>query len=63
VRGPNRTTLDVDLRYNYWGTTDAEQVRSWIEDPSGTVRFEPILQGPVSAAPQSFGGLKNRFRN
>ena len=63
VRGSVRTTLDIDLRYNYWGTTDVELVRSWIDDPGGSLRFEPILQGPVSAEPQSFGGFKSRFRN
>jgi len=63
VFNPNSNPLTIDLRYNYWGTTDVEQVRAWIDDAGDSVVFEPILQGPVSAAPQSFGGLKNRFRN
>ena len=63
VRGPGHTGVTVDLRENFWGTTDVEQVRAWIDNDLGVIQFEPILLGPVSAEPQSFGGLKSRFRS
>lgn len=61
VRGASNPSPVIDLRENYWGTTDVEQVRSWIIDPSGTVQFEPILLGPVSDDSRSMSSLKSRF--
>jgi hypothetical protein len=64
VLGPSANNNEVtDLRENWWGTNDVEQVRAWIDNPNGLVLFEPILADPVSDATTSFGGLKSRFRH
>jgi hypothetical protein len=51
----------VDLRYNWWGTTDLDTIVSWIDDPNGAVLYEPILETPVAMAVQSLSQLKARF--
>jgi len=51
-----------------WGTTDAEQIATWIIDVNDDaeriheVLFEPYAEDPVSEKPSSIGGLKSRFR-
>jgi len=59
----------IDLRGNWWGTTDAEQIATWIIDVNDDaeriheVLFEPYAENPVSEKPSSMGGLKSRFRS
>lgn len=57
-----------DLSGNYWGTTDADVIRTSIWDASDTsetnciVGFEPFAGGPVPTEPTSWGDLKASFR-
>ena len=52
----------LDVRENWWGTSDPAIVESWIIDEDGTVLWEPILTEPVPTKSQSVGGLKGRYR-
>lgn len=52
----------VDLRENWWGTTEVDSVASWIEDQHGAVLYEPILSSPpVATKRRSVGSLKELF--
>jgi hypothetical protein len=51
----------VDLRYNWWGTTDLNTIASWIDDPNGAVLYEPILDKPVATTSESMSSFKARF--
>jgi hypothetical protein len=51
----------LDLRSNWWGTTDLDQIRTWIDELNPTTLYEPILQSPVAAQSDSFGGFKALF--
>ena len=51
----------VDLRFNWWGTTELDTIGSWIQDVHGAVLYNPILDGPVPTRVESLGGLKARF--
>lgn len=53
----------VDLRQNWWGTTEVDSVASWIEDQNGAVLFEPILTERVSTQQRSIGSVKSLFGN
>jgi len=52
----------VDLRANWWGTTEIDSVASWIEDLGAAVLYEPILSAPVGAEQRSIGSVKDLFR-
>ena len=52
----------VDVRENWWGTTDINQIYEWVDDRGNNVLIEPILLEPVSAKEESVGGFKARFR-
>lgn len=65
--------VQIDLRNNWWGTTDVDSLRAWIVDGNdlhdppafinlSEVLFEPFELNPVSASAQSVGRLKSRFR-
>lgn len=62
--------IDLNFENNYWGTTDAEEIRARIvdgEDWPGNpafnifVDFEPFLLDPVKGAAQTMGSFKVRF--
>ncbi|RKZ13655.1 hypothetical protein DRQ53_12995 [bacterium] len=70
-------STQIDLRYNFWGSTDSAEIASWIDDgaddgpgdcelfsycPRDTVDFWPVLDRSVPVKPESLGGLKGRFR-
>jgi len=58
VSAPNEY---LDLRENWWGTSDASQIASWIDDQYGTVTWQPIQLGPVPTESTSIGELKASF--
>ena len=57
----------VDLRNNWWGTTEIAQISAWIQDGSddpdrgSQVLFEPILQQSVATPARSLSELKSLF--
>lgn len=59
--GPNIPNRPVDVRNNWWGTTDLALIESWIKDDNGEVLYLPILEAPVSATAESIGSFKSRF--
>lgn len=68
LNGSTINTL-VDLRGNYWGTTEEDSISAWIRDmhdePSedGEVLFRPFESEPVPTDKKSLGGLKAMFRD
>jgi len=58
----------IDLRGNYWGTQDPDEIESWIhdaqDDPSlaPTVLWEPYRTESVPTEEETVGGLKSLFR-
>ena len=66
------TTVDIDLRNNYWGTTDPDSIAAWIIDSNdnhnppldpnyGTVLFEPFRDRAIPTHNRSLGELKALF--
>jgi len=61
-------TLYLDLRDNYWGTTDRDQIAEWILDGHDIdgletyVLFEPFADQPTPNEDLSWGELKRRYR-
>lgn len=59
---------DCDLRNNFWGTDDADELSEWImdaEDDPGLharVLFEPFSSVPLPTEKKSMGFLKSMFR-
>ncbi len=59
---------DCDLRNNFWGTDDADELSEWIwdaEDDPGLharVLFDPFSSVPLSTEKKSMGLLKSMFR-
>jgi hypothetical protein len=60
----------IDLTNNYWGTTDAAEIASWIYDQNddpvnikGTVLFEPFSDIPLPVEKKSLGSFKAMFRD
>jgi len=51
----------IDLRHNWWGTSDPAQIEAWINDSYGTVLWDPFNDMPVPAQGSSVGQLKGRF--
>jgi hypothetical protein len=60
--------VEHDFTGNYWGTTDPDEVASWIldqtDDPSNysIVNYLPIAGGPVPTEQSTFGSFKALFR-
>lgn len=58
----------VNLGNNYWGTTDIEEIQTWIFDGHDSDRvnlyitFLPLADGPVSTEATTLDGLKAMFR-
>ncbi|MDD5718184.1 MAG: right-handed parallel beta-helix repeat-containing protein [Candidatus Krumholzibacteria bacterium] len=58
----------VDLRNNYWGTTDPEEISRWIYDGYDNpnvwiyVLFEPMADSPVRTEARSWSEVKGLFR-
>ena len=67
-RQPGYGEVVHDLRNNFWGTTDGDEIRSLIldgvDDPDNvsTVLFDPFVGGPVSTEKTTLGGLKAFYR-
>ena len=67
-RYPSFGEVTHDLRNNYWGTSDIEEIRAMILDGTGdpenvsTVLFEPIEGQPVSTKNMTMDGLKALYR-
>lgn len=73
---PSTSTAVVDLRNNFWGTTEADSVAAWIHDSHDAdcdglpnppdicteVLYLPIEPNPVPEEKTSLGGLKALFR-
>jgi len=57
----------IDMRENYWGTTDVDSIAAHIHDGNDDatmnafVEFEPVLSASVPIEKQSVGGLKGMF--
>ena len=64
--GLHETT--VDLRDNYWGTSDPDSIAAVIWDGNDdqsilqTVQFEPFSAVPLDTEQGSLGGFKSMFR-
>jgi hypothetical protein len=52
----------IDLRHNWWGTSDPAQIEAWIDDKYGTVLWDPINDAPIPTESSSISGLKARYR-
>jgi len=67
-RLPEHGEVFHDLRNNYWGTEDADEIRALIldgtDDPdnASTVLFEPFAGGPVATEETTLDGLKAMYR-
>lgn len=67
-RYPGYSPVVHDLRNNYWGTSDIEEIRAMIldgtDDPNNlsTVLFEPIAGQPVSTENMTLDGVKALYR-
>ena len=67
-RHPSTGEVVHDLRNNYWGTEDEDEIRALIldgtDDPdnSSTVLFQPFVGGPVATTNSTLGGIKAMFR-
>jgi hypothetical protein len=60
--------IELDLRNNWWGTTDADTLAAWCldehDDPTLNVRtlYDPYHNGPVGNEDMSFGEVKAMYR-
>ncbi len=60
--------IELDIRDNWWGTTDPDSLAAWIyderDDPSLNIHtiYEPYHNGPVPNENMSFGEIKAMFR-
>ncbi|RKZ12558.1 hypothetical protein DRQ32_03415, partial [bacterium] len=63
VLGRTHTHIGIiDLRNNWWGTSDPAQVLAWIDDKYGTVLWEPFNDMPIPTESTSMSELKSQFR-
>ena len=59
---------DLDLRNNYWGTTEPDSIAAWIwdgnDDPSihAIVEFDPVTAIEPIGEQRSLGDVKRMFR-
>ena len=52
----------IDARYNWWGTTDEDEIKRWI---TGNIDYSGWLSAPVDTTPVmpvTWGQIKSRFR-
>jgi len=66
VATASQLPVEFDLRDNYWGTADSQQIAEWIRDGNDdaentTVLFEPFHAEPVPTEKTSLGRLKSLF--
>lgn len=67
-RHPSYGEVVHDLRNNFWGITDGDEIRSLIldgtnnPDNASIVLFEPFIGGPVPTQRTTLDGLKAYFR-
>jgi hypothetical protein len=65
-------TFNIDLRNNYWGTTEADSIAAWIIDGNdlhdppldpnySNVLFEPFREQSIPTVKRSLGSLKASF--
>lgn len=60
--------IELDLRNNWWGTTDADTLAAWCfdehDDPTLNIRtlYDPYHNGPVGNEVMSFGEVKAMYR-
>ncbi len=65
---PQGYSLPLDLSANYWGTSDADSIATWIWDGNDdlsmpvTVQYLPFYGNQVSNENTSFGDIKAMFR-
>ncbi len=60
----------LDMRENWWGTTERDSIAAWIHDGNDvvfpplecTVAFEPFADGPLPTEKKSLGGFKAMFK-
>ena len=58
----------LDFSNNYWGTTSADSIASWIWDGGDNpfirciIEYEPFSTVPISVEKKSWGGVKSLFR-
>ncbi|RKZ12521.1 hypothetical protein DRQ32_03570 [bacterium] len=63
VRGTTNTPgMAIDVRDNWWGTSDPAQIEAWIYDPYGTVLWDPFNGMAIPTQSNSIGKLKGNFR-
>jgi len=65
-------TFNIDLRNNFWGTTEADSIAAWIVDGNdlhdppldpnySNVLFDPFLEQSIPTVKRSLGSLKASF--
>lgn len=66
---PPPAPVFVNMQHNYFGTTDIEEIESWILDGNDFpglnmyIDFLPLADGPVSTEQKSLGGVKALYRD
>ncbi len=53
----------ADLRYNDWGTSEADSIESWIHVCDYIIDYVPFVGGPVPTRKSTLGGLKALYRD
>ncbi|RKZ06485.1 hypothetical protein DRQ32_11080 [bacterium] len=53
--------MAIDLRNNWWGTSDPAQIEAWIDDEFGTVLWDPFNGMAIPTQSNSIGKLKGNF--
>jgi hypothetical protein len=66
--GQKTDVVTIDMTNNWWGTTEPDSIRAWIEDSEDdpdwpfTVEWAPFLNGPVSTEAKTLDGLRALYR-
>ena len=59
---------EIDVRENYWGTTDLDEIAEWIydghddDDVELFFVYEPIADGPVATEDRTWSEVKSLYR-
>jgi Right handed beta helix region len=67
--GQTPTPILIDMKNNYWGTTDVDSIAAHIHDGNDDatmnafVEFEPVLTSSVPIEKKSVGSLKGMYRS
>ena len=62
--GGGATAFDIlDLRENWWGTTDLAQIASWLDVNDGPFYWQPTLDHAVASENVSIGAFKAQSRS